>query len=145
MAQGITAPTPPAADVAAASSSSAAAAPAARKKEGKGSAPPAAAASPAADKGAPRFDQLDVRVGQIVSCANHPEADSLYVEEIDLGEGKPRQASSQRRVASPLAAIWISVVLSFTHRSNWNLEAVLIILHAHHLHVWLHRTDTASV
>ena len=31
------------------------------------------------------------RVGQIVKIGPHPDADSLYVEEIDLGEGQPRQ------------------------------------------------------
>lgn len=30
--------------------------------------------------------KLDVRVGTILSAADHPEADTLYVEQIDLGE-----------------------------------------------------------
>ena len=34
---------------------------------------------------------LDIRVGQIVSVKQHPNADSLCVEDIDLGEDKPRQ------------------------------------------------------
>lgn len=40
----------------------------------------------------PRTDieHLDIRVGQIVSVKRHPNADALYVEEINLGEGKPR-------------------------------------------------------
>jgi hypothetical protein len=33
-------------------------------------------------------------VGQIVSVGHHPNADSLYVEEIDLGEGAPRQVGN---------------------------------------------------
>jgi methionine--tRNA ligase beta chain len=32
------------------------------------------------------FHRVDFRVGRIVECAKHPEADSLYVEKIDLGE-----------------------------------------------------------
>lgn len=36
---------------------------------------------------------LDIRIGQIVSVKQHPNADSLYVEEVDLGEDKPRQVS----------------------------------------------------
>ena len=36
-------------------------------------------------------DMLDIRVGQIVKVQQHPNADSLYVEDIDLGEDKPRQ------------------------------------------------------
>ncbi|KAF5829872.1 hypothetical protein DUNSADRAFT_15409 [Dunaliella salina] len=33
---------------------------------------------------------MDFRVGKIVSCEKHPEADSLYVEQIDVGEPEPR-------------------------------------------------------
>eukprot|EP00199_Chlamydomonas_sp_CCMP681_P001668 CAMPEP_0119117088 /NCGR_PEP_ID=MMETSP1180-20130426/52642_1 /TAXON_ID=3052 ORGANISM="Chlamydomonas cf sp, Strain CCMP681" /NCGR_SAMPLE_ID=MMETSP1180 /ASSEMBLY_ACC=CAM_ASM_000741 /LENGTH=362 /DNA_ID=CAMNT_0007106305 /DNA_START=1163 /DNA_END=2251 /DNA_ORIENTATION=- len=43
---------------------------------------------PAAD-----FDallNLDLRVGRITHCEKHPEADSLYVEKIDIGEAEPR-------------------------------------------------------
>lgn len=34
--------------------------------------------------------RLDIRVGRIVEVAKHPDADSLYVEKIDLGEEQPR-------------------------------------------------------
>ncbi|XP_057652849.1 tyrosine--tRNA ligase, cytoplasmic isoform X2 [Diorhabda carinulata] len=34
--------------------------------------------------------RLDIRIGKIVEVSKHPEADSLYVEKIDLGEEKPR-------------------------------------------------------
>jgi len=34
--------------------------------------------------------RLDIRVGQIVEVSKHPDADSLYVEKIDLGEVEPR-------------------------------------------------------
>lgn len=71
------------------------------------SATPSAAAAEAAapkptaaahvDMGAPptpsdlaAFHALDLRVGKIVSCEKHPEADSLYVERIDVGEPEPR-------------------------------------------------------
>ena len=37
---------------------------------------------------------LDIRVGKIVQVERHPEADGLYVEQIDLGEGKPRTVVS---------------------------------------------------
>ena len=33
---------------------------------------------------------LDLRVGKITSCELHPEADSLYVEQIEVGEEEPR-------------------------------------------------------
>lgn len=34
--------------------------------------------------------RLDFRVGRILSVKKHPDADSLYVEEVDVGEGKAR-------------------------------------------------------
>jgi aminoacyl tRNA synthase complex-interacting multifunctional protein 1 len=33
---------------------------------------------------------LDIRVGQIVRAWKHDEAESLYVEEVDIGENEPR-------------------------------------------------------
>ncbi|KAK9915773.1 hypothetical protein WJX75_003978 [Coccomyxa subellipsoidea] len=39
-------------------------------------------------------DMLDIRVGQVVKVDRHPDADSLYVEEIDIGEEQPRQIVS---------------------------------------------------
>ncbi|QQP49026.1 Uncharacterized protein FKW44_009537, partial [Caligus rogercresseyi] len=38
--------------------------------------------------------RLDLRVGHIVSAKKHPDADSLYVETIDVGEEKPRTVIS---------------------------------------------------
>lgn len=62
---------------------------------------PATAAKPAPAKAAeptpaPVADitKIDMRVGKIVKAWKHPEADSLYVEEIDVGEEKPRQVVS---------------------------------------------------
>ncbi len=64
----------------------------------------AAYPSPAKTKAAPKKQQangaqpegpqdisrLDIRVGRIVKIDQHPDADSLYVEQIDLGEGPER-------------------------------------------------------
>lgn len=65
------------------------------KQEGK----PAKAAAPA--KPAPEPERaidgsrLDLRVGRIVDVQKHPDADSLYVEQIDCGEeGGPRTVVS---------------------------------------------------
>lgn len=33
---------------------------------------------------------LDIRVGRIVRAWKHDEAESLYVEEVDIGEPEPR-------------------------------------------------------
>eukprot|EP00474_Spongospora_subterranea_P009855 CRZ10313.1 hypothetical protein [Spongospora subterranea] len=41
-----------------------------------------------------KFSQLEFRVGKIVEVKRHPDADSLYVEQIDVGEGKPREIIS---------------------------------------------------
>ena len=38
--------------------------------------------------------KLELRVGRIVSVAKHPGADTLYVEQVDLGEAQPRQVVS---------------------------------------------------
>jgi aminoacyl tRNA synthase complex-interacting multifunctional protein 1 len=38
--------------------------------------------------------RLDFRIGKIVAAKRHPDADSLYVEEIDIGEGKNRTVCS---------------------------------------------------
>ncbi|KAJ1477763.1 hypothetical protein T484DRAFT_1820133, partial [Baffinella frigidus] len=42
--------------------------------------------------------RLEIRVGKIVSCERHPDAESLYVEQIDLGE-----ATGPRTIVSGLA------------------------------------------
>lgn len=46
----------------------------------------AAAPAPAPAADAADVSKLDIRVGTILSAEDHPEADSLYVEQIDLGE-----------------------------------------------------------
>ncbi|GBP89110.1 Aminoacyl tRNA synthase complex-interacting multifunctional protein 1 [Eumeta japonica] len=38
--------------------------------------------------------KLDFRIGKIVEINKHPDADTLYVEKIDCGEGKPRTVVS---------------------------------------------------
>ncbi|KAI6122500.1 hypothetical protein EDD16DRAFT_1477244 [Pisolithus croceorrhizus] len=52
------------------------------KKKG-GTAP---AKKPAEDDGEPVPSMIDMRVGHIVDVKKHPDADSLYIEQIDLGE-----------------------------------------------------------
>ncbi|DBA86016.1 TPA: hypothetical protein ACH3X1_005546 [Trebouxia sp. C0004] len=34
--------------------------------------------------------KLDIRVGKVISAELHPDADSLYVEQVDVGEEAPR-------------------------------------------------------
>uniref|UniRef100_A0A336MH26 CSON001269 protein n=1 Tax=Culicoides sonorensis TaxID=179676 RepID=A0A336MH26_CULSO len=38
--------------------------------------------------------RLDLRVGKIVECQKHPDADGLYLEKIDVGEANPRTVIS---------------------------------------------------
>ncbi|XP_022874192.1 probable methionine--tRNA ligase [Olea europaea var. sylvestris] len=40
------------------------------------------------------ISRLDIRVGLITKAQKHPDADSLYVEEIDVGEAQPRTVVS---------------------------------------------------
>ena len=48
----------------------------------------------AEDDRAVDLSRVDLRVGKILKAWKHPDAESLYIEEIDLGEGKPRQVVS---------------------------------------------------
>jgi aminoacyl tRNA synthase complex-interacting multifunctional protein 1 len=45
----------------------------------------------------PPITALDIRVGLIKKVWEHAEADKLYCEEIDVGEGEPRQIASGLR------------------------------------------------
>jgi len=56
--------------------------PTAGKKAGGSKAAPA----PAEDAGEPVPSMIDLRVGHIVDIMKHPDADGLYVEQIDIGE-----------------------------------------------------------
>jgi len=56
------------------------------KKESKPKQPPKAAAPELPVD----VSRLDMRVGQIVSVKKHPEADTLYVEEVNVGEDRNR-------------------------------------------------------
>ncbi len=40
------------------------------------------------------FSKLDLRVGKVLSCEKHPDADKLLILKVDLGEGQPRQIVS---------------------------------------------------
>lgn len=51
-------------------------------------------AAPAEENNAPDIARVDIRVGRIVDAWPHPNADSLYLEKIDVGEAEPRQVST---------------------------------------------------
>ncbi|XP_074292115.1 uncharacterized protein LOC141618969 [Silene latifolia] len=59
-------------------------------------APPPAAPPAAPDMAAVReaAGLLDIRVGKVLKAWRHPDADTLYVEEVDIGEDEPRTICS---------------------------------------------------
>jgi tyrosyl-tRNA synthetase len=46
--------------------------------------------------------KLDIKVGKVIKCENHPQADKLYVSSVDIGEAEPRQVVSGLRNFVPL-------------------------------------------
>jgi aminoacyl tRNA synthase complex-interacting multifunctional protein 1 len=78
----VAAPKADAVPVVSKSSAAPAAKPSAKKQ-------PDAAADRPAD-----VSRLDFRVGRIITAKKHPDADGLYVEEVDVGEGKLRTVVS---------------------------------------------------
>lgn len=52
---------------------------------------------PKDDYDGPPITALDIRVGKITKVWEHEEADKLYCEEIDVGEGEPRMIASGLR------------------------------------------------
>jgi len=52
-----------------------------------------AVAAPSAYEGPP-ITALDIRVGRITKVWEHPDSEKLFCEEIDVGEGEPRQIAS---------------------------------------------------
>merc|ERR1711962_146380 len=61
------------------------------KKEKKQKAAPAA---PPADDKPIDVSRLSMKVGKIIECVKHPDADALYLEKIECGEAQPRQVIS---------------------------------------------------
>jgi len=63
------------------------------KKEKKPKESKAAPAPPADDKPID-VSRLSMKVGKIIECVKHPDADALYLEKIECGEAQPRQVIS---------------------------------------------------
>ncbi|KAM9857081.1 aminoacyl tRNA synthase complex-interacting multifunctional protein 1a isoform 2-T2 [Aulostomus maculatus] len=51
-------------------------------------------ATPNQDEAKVDVSRLDLRVGCIITAEKHPDADSLYVEQVDVGEAAPRTVVS---------------------------------------------------
>ena len=69
-------------------------------------APPAGVTAAKAEL--PPISSLDIRVGRIVKCERHPDAESLYVEQIDVGEPEPRTIVSGLVKYVPLEQMQVS-------------------------------------
>ncbi|GAA6214829.1 aminoacyl tRNA synthase complex-interacting multifunctional protein 1 [Lates japonicus] len=51
-------------------------------------------AAPSQDDAKVDVSRLDLRIGHIITAEKHPDADSLYVEQVDVGEASPRTVVS---------------------------------------------------
>lgn len=51
-------------------------------------------AAPSQEEAKVDVSRLDLRVGRIITAEKHPDADSLYVEQVDVGEASPRTVVS---------------------------------------------------
>ncbi|GFR49168.1 hypothetical protein Agub_g11190, partial [Astrephomene gubernaculifera] len=122
-----TAVAPAAAASTAATGSAAAASGKAPSASSSGGAPTSTpAVTPAAAAGVPReaVHALDIRVGRIVSCERHPDAESLYVEKIDVGEAEPRTIVSGLVKFVPLEDMQNRMVVVICNLKPRNMRGV---------------------
>ncbi|CAA0833940.1 Nucleic acid-binding- OB-fold-like protein [Striga hermonthica] len=67
---------------------------------------------------------LDLRVGKILKAWRHEEADSLYVEEVDVGEPEPRTICSGLVKYTPLELLQDRSVVVFANLKPRNMRGV---------------------
>lgn len=91
---------------------------------------PAAEAKPKATELEVSVSRLDIRVGLIKKVQKHPDADSLYVEEIDVGEELPRTVVSGLVKYIPLEEMQVCSFSWPTIRFSSNNLTLLIIYYA---------------
>lgn len=83
--------------------------------------------------------RLDIRVGLIIKVQKHPDADSLYVEEIDVGEATPRTVVSGLVNHIPIDEMQVSIICSkqlicfswffvFLNTGKWKLADVWLYM-----------------
>ncbi|KAF8319770.1 nucleic acid-binding protein [Clavulina sp. PMI_390] len=104
-----------------------------KEKKAKGGAAPAPAA--AADAGEPSPSMIDLRVGKIIEVKRHPDADGLYVEQIDVGEAEPRTVVSGLVNYMPIEALQdrtIIVVANLKPASMRGIKSFAMVLCATH-------------
>uniref|UniRef100_A0A0E0KNU3 tRNA-binding domain-containing protein n=1 Tax=Oryza punctata TaxID=4537 RepID=A0A0E0KNU3_ORYPU len=67
---------------------------------------------------------LDIRVGRVVKAWRHPEADTLYVEEVDVGEEEPRTICSGLVNYLPLDHLQDSNVIVLANLKPRNMRGI---------------------
>ncbi|XP_078345985.1 uncharacterized protein LOC144631429 [Oculina patagonica] len=80
------------------------------EKKGKDKKPDAEGSEPPSSS-EPDVSRIDFRVGKILSAKHHPDADTLFVEEIDVGEETPRTVCSGLVGSVPLEELQDRVVI----------------------------------
>lgn len=67
--------------------------------------------------------RLDLRVGRIITADKHPDADSLYVEQVDVGEASPRTVVSGLVKHIPLDQVhynlYIGIDIQIANTMRW--------------------------
>ncbi|KAK7056813.1 G4 quadruplex nucleic acid binding protein [Paramarasmius palmivorus] len=92
--------------------------------------------APAADEGEPVPSMIDLRVGHILDVKKHPDADGLYVEQIDLGEETgPRTVVSGLVNYIPIEQMqdkWLVAVCNLKPASMRGVKSFAMVLCATH-------------
>ncbi|XP_021752219.1 aminoacyl tRNA synthase complex-interacting multifunctional protein 1-like [Chenopodium quinoa] len=69
-------------------------------------------------------NMLDIRVGKVVKAWQHPDADSLYVEEVDVGEDEPRTICSGLVKYVPIDQLQDKKVLVLANLKPRNMRGI---------------------
>ena len=92
---------------------------------------PAGPAEPPARIGLSDFQKMDIRIGTVVECERHPQADTLLRVMVDVGEEKPRQIlAGLAEFLSPeeLPGRQVTVLVNLAPRKMRGLESQGMIL-----------------
>lgn len=86
--------------------------------------PEASPAPPAPAADGPPISALDIRVGRIVKVERHPDAESLYVEQIDVGEPEPRTIVSGLVKYQPIEAMQDRPIIVLCNLKPRNMRGI---------------------
>jgi len=78
------------------------------------------------------FKKIEMKVGKIVDCQPHPNADKLYVLTIDVGDGEKRSVAGLRPYYSPeeLVGKIVVVVTNLEPATLRGVESQVMLLAA---------------